>query len=243
MNPHHSLTMHIRDALNANANRTTSSLRSIQKCLNHVFLLVQLKSYRVGKNLMQRRLRGLTTWRDMLENALRGTLKLANNKVEQLYKVSHPCLDDHQFKKEEFESVGDLSEVCSQIVLKCLYLARNGRPDILWSVNNFARAVTKWTQACDKRLARLISYIGNTAQHCPLSLFQDSDFAGDFEDSNRNQPREESYVFVEAEHLSPSVGCARNRRQYPTVPQNLKAFRWMLDCEWMDFLLSTCGTW
>ena len=166
MNPHHSLTMHIRDALNANANRTTSSLRSIQKCLNHVYLLVQLKSYRVGKNLMQRRLRGLTTWRDMLENALRGTLKSVNNKVEQLYKVSHPCLDDHQFKKEEFEAVGDLSEVCSQIVLKCLYLARNGRPDILWSVNNFARAVTKWTQACDKRLARLISHIGNTAQHC-----------------------------------------------------------------------------
>ena len=31
------------------------------------------------------------------------------------------------------------------------------RPDILWSVNKLARSVTKWTQACDKRLARLIS--------------------------------------------------------------------------------------
>ena len=55
-------------------------------------------------------------------------------KVEQLSKISHPCLDDHQFKKEKLESVGDLSEVCSQIVLKCLYWARIGRPDILWSV-------------------------------------------------------------------------------------------------------------
>ena len=45
---------------------------------------------------------------------------------EQLHKVSNPCLDDHQFKKEELESEGELSEVCSQTVLKCLYLARVG---------------------------------------------------------------------------------------------------------------------
>ena len=88
-----------------------------------------------------------------------------------MYKVSTPCLDDHHFKKEELETVGEMSKVC-------LYLARIGRPDIVWSVNKFARAVTIWTRACDKRLARLISYShhtsgdrqccheGNTAQHC-----------------------------------------------------------------------------
>ena len=50
-------------------------------------------------------------------------------------------------------------------------------------------------KACDKRLNRLISYIhhiceykqychvGNTAKQCRLGLFQDSDFAGDLEDS------------------------------------------------------------
>ena len=75
--------------------------------------------------------------------------ELANKKGEQLYKVSSPCLDDHHFKKEELESVGELSKVCSQIVLKCLYLARIGRPDVLWSVNKLARSVTKWTGACD----------------------------------------------------------------------------------------------
>ena len=64
-----------------------------------------------------------------------------------------------------------------------------------WSVNKLARAVTKWTQACDRRLARLISYIhhtndnrqycheGNTAQHCRLGLFKDSDFACDLDNS------------------------------------------------------------
>ena len=56
--------------------------------------------------------------------------QLAHKKVEQLFKVSSPSFDDHQFKQEELESVAELSEVCSQIVLKCLYLARIGRRDI-----------------------------------------------------------------------------------------------------------------
>ena len=40
-----------------------------------------------------------------------------------------------------------MSKVCSQIGLKCLYLARIGRPDILWSVNKLARSITNWTKA------------------------------------------------------------------------------------------------
>ena len=98
-------------------------------------------------------------------------------------------------KKKNLKSVGELSKVCSQIVLKCKHLARIGRPDILWSVNKLARSITKWTKACDRRLSRLISYIhhtcdckqychaGNIAKQCRLGLFQDSDFAGDLEDS------------------------------------------------------------
>ena len=52
-------------------------------------------------------------------------------------------MDDHQFQEEGHGSVEELSLVCSHIVLKCLYLARIGRPDILWSVNKHARAVPK----------------------------------------------------------------------------------------------------
>ena len=85
--------------------------------------------------------------------------ELANKTTQQLYKVSTPCIDDHHFKEEETKSVGELSNTCSQIVLKCLYLTRIGRPDILWSVNKLARSITKWTKASDKRLNRLISYI------------------------------------------------------------------------------------
>ena len=73
--------------------------------------------------------------------------ELANKTTQQLYKVSTPCIDDHHFKEEELKSVGEFSRVCSQNVLKCLYMARIGRPDILWSVNKFARSITKWTKS------------------------------------------------------------------------------------------------
>ena len=103
------------------------------------------------------------------EKSVERYCELAHKKAEELYTVSSPCLDDHHTKKEELESVGELSEVCSQIALKCLYLARIGRPDILWSVNKLARSVTKWTQSCDSRLARRISYVHHTrncSQYC-----------------------------------------------------------------------------
>ena len=127
--------------------------------------------------------------------------ELANRTTQQLHKESTPCIDDHHFKEEETKSIGELSSTCSQIVLKCLYLARIGRPDVQWSVNELARSITKWTKACDKRLSRLISfihhtceykqycYVGNTAKQCRLGLFQDSDFAGDLEDSKSTSGR------------------------------------------------------
>ena len=120
--------------------------------------------------------------------------ELANKTTQQFHKVSTPCIDNHHFKEEETKFVGEMSNICSQIVLKCLYLARIGRPDIFWSVNKFERSITKWTKACHKRLLRLISYVhntceckqyghvGNTAKQCRLGLFRDSDFAEDLED-------------------------------------------------------------
>ena len=114
------------------------------------------------------------------EKCIEGYCDWANQSIDQLCRVCTLCIDDHLFKHEEQETVGDLSKVCSQIVLKCMHLARMGRPDIL--VSKLARAVTKWTRARDRRLARLISYIhhthdyrkychvGNTAQHCVMEF-------------------------------------------------------------------------
>ena len=65
----------------------------------------------------------------------------------------------------------------------------------MWSVNKLALAVTKWSKACDKLLARLISYIHNTSEYdnivmweiqhsnVDLDFFKTLIFAGDLEDS------------------------------------------------------------
>ena len=81
------------------------------------------------------------------KNCVERYCELANKTTQQLYKVSTPCIDDHHFKEEEMKSVGELSQVCSQIVLTCLFLARIRRPDILWSVNKLARSITKMDQS------------------------------------------------------------------------------------------------
>ena len=84
--------------------------------------------------------------------------------------VSTPCFDDHRVKPEDLEIVGELSETCFQMVLKCLYLVRIGRPDLLWTVDYFARSVTQWNRACDLRLARLICYVDHTSNDSIITL-------------------------------------------------------------------------
>ena len=61
-------------------------------------------------------------------------------------------------------------------------VGRIGRPHMTWSVNYAARAITKWNETCDKRVARLTSYIHFTTGHTILCIrmqmvsFQDADF-------------------------------------------------------------------
>ena len=104
-------------------------------------------------------------------------------------------MDDHTFTPEELAERGKLAEISARVVLKCLYLASAGRPDLLWTVNLLAMQVTKWTKACDRMMERLISYIhynrdhthvnvvGGPHEDCFLALFQDASFAGDLMDS------------------------------------------------------------
>ena len=129
------------------------------------------------------------------EQCVQRYLELAKLDRKTLKKVATPCMDDHQFAPEDFENKGSLSPVASQILFEILYLARMGRPDLLWSVNDLARHVTKWSVACDKRLHRLISYtectkdwvqhciVGDKPEQCKIAVFVDASFAGGQQDS------------------------------------------------------------
>ena len=109
--------------------------------------------------------------------------------------MATPNIDDHQIPPNEFEVKGNLSAIASRVVLKVLFTARLTRPDLLWTVNNLARNITKWTKAHDRRLHRLmcyihhtvdwtqICYVGNNVTDINLVLFTDASFAGDLVDS------------------------------------------------------------
>ena len=118
--------------------------------------------------------------------------ELANKTTQQLYEFATPCMDDHQFE-EENESVGELSIVCQNCSEMSFFLARIGRPDILWSVNKTCLCGNEMDKSLWQTFGS-ISYIthvntGNIVmwetQHnnARLGLCQDSDFAGDLEDS------------------------------------------------------------
>ena len=161
-NQHLSWITYTWAALKDNAKQAKILWTITEPCSNREFSREELRNYH-SLNLR------ISSWSyDMAGHAKKCVeryCELANKTTQQLYKVSTPCIDDHHFKEEEMKSVGELSQVCSQIVLKFLYLARIGRPDILWSVNKVARSITKWTKACDKRLNRLISYIHHTCEY------------------------------------------------------------------------------
>ena len=197
--PHHFLTMFIWVALKENARSARILWIVTEVCSNQGFLQDLQKNCQKQMprwNLMPKRYH---QWSYDMEGHAKKCVEryceLTNKTTEKVFKVAAPCMDDHQFKEEENWSFGELSTVCSEIVVKCLHLARIGRPDILWSVNELARAATKWSKACDKRLAHLVSYIHHTcefrqycyveniAKQCRSGLFQDSDFARDLEDS------------------------------------------------------------
>ena len=89
-------------------------------CSNLGFLLEQCKNDMFLGNRLRTSQHGPMIWKVMQRNAERHCER-ADQTTHQLHKVSTPRLDDHQLK-EELGSVGELSKVCSQIVLKRLYL-------------------------------------------------------------------------------------------------------------------------
>ena len=78
-------------------------------------------------------------------------------KKEQLYKVSSPCLDDHQFKKEELESVGEIVRSLLTNCLDVLVLGTN------WTTRHSARSGQKRLRhVTDDEQGRFLTFITPT---------------------------------------------------------------------------------
>ena len=121
--------------------------------------------------------------------------ELVNKTTQQLYKVSTPCIDDSHFKEEELKSVGELSKVCSRVVLRCLCLPRIWKTWYSMVGEQTCLFDHKMDQSLWQRIILLdilhpshmwlqtICHVETQHNKCILGLFQDSDFAGDLEDS------------------------------------------------------------
>ena len=106
---------------------TKITLRNTERCSNHEFLREQLRNYLRGRETSRKNSRlAIRYGRSRDKSAWEDIATWRFKKTEQLHKISTPCLNDHNFKKDGLETVGEFTKVCSQIELKCLYLARSG---------------------------------------------------------------------------------------------------------------------
>ena len=172
-------------------------------------------------------LRGLVTWKVMPRNVWNDIVSWQTRRLNNSTKYQlHALMKD--FKEEELKSVGELSKVCSQIVQKCFFLARLGRPDILWSVSeplNGPKCVTNarifWsltliTQLNTNNIAMWETLQNNADWDCSKTPILQEIL------EIQNLLQVEHCAFLEVIRSFQSGGCVRNKLQFRTAQQNQK---------------------
>jgi len=87
--------------------------------------------------------------------------------------------------------VGVYSDMAASYVMSLMYMGRMSRPDILWTVNELASHLKRWSSISDDKLVRLMEYVNSTAmmgshgmvainpqQAFRLEVWADADLAG-----------------------------------------------------------------
>ena len=97
-NQHHSLIMFAWVALKVNVKQAWILLKITETCSNPEFPQEEQKNYQA---LTYRRFRRCPTiWKVKPKSVWNDIVNSTNKTTQQLYKVSTPCLDDHQLKEE-----------------------------------------------------------------------------------------------------------------------------------------------
>ena len=115
-----------------------------------------------GKNLTQRRLRGPATWKDMLKNVSIRTVNWQTRKWSSCTKfqiLAWMIINSNNNNSNQLEICQKFAHKLSQNA--CNWHEVDGLTSSGQSISP-ARSLTKWTQACDRRLASLSSYIDHT---------------------------------------------------------------------------------
>ena len=229
MNPRHFLITKIWDVLNVNANRLKLSSRKYKDVRIANFCWSNWKITRVGKTSRKKQSHGPMTWKDMPGNALRDTViwqtkKWSNYTKFQIFvwmtinsnrKNLNQWEDYHKYDHKlswnacSWHELGD--QTFHGLSKKWQEQSQNGLRHVTddWQewFHTFTTQVTTDNVVMWVTRLSIVDWVRSKTQTLLATL------------KIRNQPREESYVSLEAEHLCPSVGCARYKRQYPTVLQ------------------------
>ena len=173
------------------------------------------------------------TWSYVLEGHARKCVEQhCELDSEQLCKVSSHCLDWSSIQaQEELRSVGELPRsLHHNLSGKRLFLARNGRLDILWSVHKFLALLLNGFRCATHDTQDLflifITTSENPRQHCqceetlPNNADLDCFKTPILQEilKTRSQHQVEHCVFWEVARLFQPVGFVRNKLQYRTVP-------------------------
>ena len=192
--------------------REKLSLPNTEKCSNHEFLLEQVKNYQSGRDLTQKLPRGPTTWKDMLKNALRDIVNWRTKRQSNYTKSQVLACVTITSRRGTWLSWRIVKSMLTDR-LEMLLCGTNW-----WTWDSAACKQTVYrSHKIHRSLWQTLTHVWNTAQHCRLSLFQDSDAYScvelDWVYSKTqilletlkilHQLREESCVFSEVEHSSP----------------------------------------
>ena len=116
---------------------------------------------------------------------------------------------------------GELAPHAASVLMKLLYAARIARFDLLRSINNLARNVTKWSKKDDVRLHHLMCYVngsktkkmigwvGDDLSQLTIDIYADADFAG-CEESLRSTSG--AHMVIQGRHTRFPVAGASKRQ-------------------------------
>ena len=106
-----------------------------------------------------------------------------------------PFVNEGSLCAADDQERGELSDNACRVLMKCLWVARLARPDLLKPITALARFVQSWSRNCDKQLYRLMCYMSSTPDlklvgrvndalsDVHLRLYVDADFCGSREDT------------------------------------------------------------
>ena len=150
------------------------------------------------------------------QNCVERNCELVHNTIDQLHKSFQTFLDEHQIQLEDLEIMGEMSEACCQIVLKYLYVARIGRPDLLWTVNYVTRSVTTWNHAIFDWHVSSATFITQLTTCSKTPILQE------IQQTQHQHQVAFFCVFLDHIRLCQFHGLVRNRQLYPTAALNVK---------------------